>query len=329
MRSAAEILIEAQSSGAALTGNEAIVVLADGDGTPRVWLGHQQDGAPSAYFEVEVPRDLNFSVSQVISVRALQVEDESSTGMTIPVVKLTCHDRKLDRVFCAFVDELRERIHDGANVVAVIHASASDWRSLLQVAAISLSENAAAGIYGELRLLEAIVAELGAAAASMWQRSPREMHDFIGLGARIEVKTSAFQNRAAVTIHGLRQLEPPETGTLTLAVAEVQKHGGETIDTVVNRLRDRGVDGQLLTEKLRDSGYVAGMPGSEEFAFELRSWRFWEVTPRSAVLNRSAVPEAISDAVSSLSYSLNLSGLGDAEETFDFGRLVGTEGADL
>ena len=244
MRSAAEILIEAQSSGAALTGNEAIVVLADGDGTPRVWLGHQQDGAPSAYFEVEVPRDLNFSVSQVISVRALQVEDESSTGMTIPVVKLTCHDRKLDRVFCAFVDELRERIHDGANVVAVIHASASDWRSLLQVAAISLSENAAAGIYGELRLLEAIVAELGAGAASMWQRSPREMHDFIGLGARIEVKTSAFQNRAAVTIHGLRQLEPPETGTLTLAVAEVQKHGGETIDTVVNRLRDRGVDGQ-------------------------------------------------------------------------------------
>ena len=231
---------------------------------PRVWLGYQSDGAPVAYFENRNEAEVSFSVSQVISVQGTRVEEEEVLGPAIPAVKMTCHDRKLDRVFCAFIDEVRERIVRGAGALEVIQMSASEWRSLLQVASAPLSENTAAGIFGELRFLESAVIELGANAVEMWQRSPQEVHDFIGPHARVEVKASTFQTRSAVTVHGLHQLELPVTGTLTLAVVEVQRHGSESIDDVVARLRESGVGGEILTEKLRDSGYVIGMPGSEE-----------------------------------------------------------------
>lgn len=323
MRPASNILAEAQTGGAKLTDNEASVVLASEDASPRVWLGYQSDGAPVAYFENRNEAEVSFSVSQVISVQGTRVEEEDALGPAIPAVKMTCHDRKLDRVFCAFIDEVRERIVRGAGALEVIQMSASEWRSLLQVASAPLSENAAAGIFGELRFLESAVIELGANAVEMWQRSPQEVHDFIGPHARVEVKASTFQTRSAVTVHGLHQLELPVTGTLTLAVVEVQRHGSESIDDVVARLRESGVGGEILTEKLRDSGYVIGMPGSESLLFDLRSWRFWEITADSAVLNRSAITAETADAVASLSYSLNLSALGESAETFDFQRFNG------
>lgn len=326
MKPSAEILANAPAGGTKLTGNEASVVLASSDVYPRVWLGHQSDGTLTAYFETEHELESPFSISQVISVHGIRVEDESARGTAICAVKVACHDRKLDQVFCSFLDEVREHVTDGADAVEVIQMCASEWRTLLQVATTLLSANAAAGIFGELCFLESLVVELGIHAVNMWQRSPHEMHDFIGHGARVEVKTSAFQDRSVITVHGLRQLEPPVTGTLTLAVAEVQRHGSESIDDVVVRLRQRGVSGELLTEKLRDVGYVVGMPGSQSFKFDLRSWRFWEVASDVAVLNRSAVSAEIDDAVSSLSYALNLSALGEAAEVFEFHRLECVEG---
>ncbi|MGL3148955.1 PD-(D/E)XK motif protein [Microbacterium sp. A82] len=323
MRSASDILAEARIMGAQLTDNEASVVLASEDTFPRAWLGYQSDGTPAAYFENGQESEVSFSVSQVISVHGTLVKTDLTRGLAIPAVKVTCHDQKLDQVFYAFIDEVRERISLGADALEVIEASASEWRSLLQVATTPLTGNAAAGIFGELRFLEAAVIELGANAVEIWQRSPQEIHDFIGSHARVEVKSSTFQTRSAVTIHGLRQLEPPGTGTLTLAVAEIQKHGSESIDDVVARLRERGVSSAILTEKLRDSGYVTGMPGSESLAFDLLSWRFWEVTSDSVVLNRSALAVEIADAVSSLSYLLSLSVLGASAEAFDFQRFNG------
>ena len=64
------------------------------------------------------------------------------------------------------------------------------------------------------------------------------------------------------------------------------------------------------------------MPGSDKFAFSLLSWRFWEIDHQSPVLNRSALHEQVADAVSSLSYSLNLGSLRNSDLFFDFTRLA-------
>lgn len=320
MSSSQKLFEEAMVDGTPLVKGEAFVVVADSYGTRRTWLGYQEGRFAAAYFEIGSACSISFSVSQVISVQSVEVNDDETT-IRSHALKVVCHEPRLDNVFFVFIDEVRAAIGDETDVVEVVRSAASDWRHLLQVAMTELSESAAAGIYGELRFLEGAVKRLGPTAIESWQRTSQDIHDFTGDSARVEVKTSAFQDRSTVTVHGLRQLEPPVSGTLTLAVAEIQRHGTDSLDQVVERITELGVDHTILTQKLRVAGYVEGMPGSDEFTFSLRSWRYWEIDGQSLVLNRSAVSEPVADAVSSLSYSLNLGSLGESSFDFDYSRL--------
>jgi hypothetical protein len=321
MNSTKEIFRAAMRDGSALVVGEASVLVADSYGSRRTWLGYQEGEFATAYFTTDSERDVSYSVSQVISVQSVEIHDEV-TGRTDRALKVVCHEPRLDDVFFVFIDEVRSAVGGEGEVIDVVNAAASDWRRLLHVAMTELSEAAAAGIYGELRFLEDAMEELGPSAIELWQRTAQDIHDFTGDTARVEVKTSAFQDRSAVTVHGLRQLEPSVTGSLTLAVVEIQRHGTDSIELVAERLRALGADHQVLTGKLRDAGYVEGMPGSDKFTFSLLSWRFWEIDHHSPVLNRSALHEQVADAVSSLSYSLNLGSLTDADPFFDFTRLA-------
>lgn len=324
MSSTKEIFHAAIRDGSALVVGEASVLVADSDGLRRTWLGYQEGEFASAYFTTDSEREISFSVSQVISVQSVDIRDEKA-GSRSRALKIVCHESRLDDVFFVFIDEVRSTLGGETEVIDVVNAAASDWRRLLHVAMTELSGAAAAGIYGELRFLEGVVEELGPSSIELWQRTAQDIQDFTGDSARVEVKTSAFQDRSAVTVHGLRQLEPPATGTLTLAVAEVQRHGTDSIDHVVERLSHWGADHKVLTEKLRDAGYVEGMPGSDQFTFSLLSWRYWEIDQHSQVLNRSALHEQVADAVSSLSYSLNLGSLGESSSIFEFKRLAPEE----
>ncbi|MBB3668525.1 PD-(D/E)XK motif protein, partial [Garicola koreensis] len=157
-----------------------------------------------------------------------------------------------------------------------------------------------------------------------WQKDGQDIHDFIADDVRVEVKTSAFQNRQAVSIHGLKQLAAPESADLVLAVAEIEKHGnGETLDDVVDRILDQGTELGMMSEKLAAAGFVRGMTSAdEEQRFTLRSWRYWEITGGLPVLNLEAVGAEVALAISDVRYSLNLSSLGESRETFDWSRFT-------
>lgn len=319
----AGIFADVAAGGQALHGNEAQVMAVPGFDAPRrAWFGIDIERHPVAYFEVPPDTVTSFSVSKTISVLTLDVTDLAGDRLT--TVKLTCHEAQLAEVFYSFLEDVLERLDGSRSVTGVITACAADWRSLLQIAGAPLSESAAAGLYGELRFLEDAVRALGPVALETWQRSERDVHDFIADGARVEVKTSAFQNRAAVTVHGLKQLEPPQGATLTLAVAEVQRHGGETLDSVVERLLELGVERDVLVDKLAGAKYVIGMPGASEHTFSLLSWRCWEIDEGTPVLNASALPAGVSEAISSVTYSLDLGSLGAPAEAFDHHRLIST-----
>ncbi|GGF50585.1 hypothetical protein GCM10010922_28110 [Microbacterium sorbitolivorans] len=286
----------------------------------RAWTGKDDLSRAAAYFEITSDERLSFRVSEVIDVTTINVRDEK-TEEEITTVKLVCNDRRLDGVFNVFVDEVCDSLQTETDVVNVIATSAGEWRNLLQVARSPLSESALAGLYGELRFLEALVGDVGVSAIRTWQRSNRDVHDFIGASARVEVKTSSFQNRAAVTVHGLRQLQLPVSGTLTLAVAEVQRQGEDPIDAVIGRIQDLGVPIDELRAKLAMAGYVQGMSDELEASFSLVGWRYWEITRASPVLSASALEDSVALAVSDLVYSLDLSALPAPAATFDFIRL--------
>lgn len=318
---AREIYAQATGKPANLFEGEANVVrVAKFDAPARVWFGFDTDRHAVAYFENTHDRELFFAVSQTIMVRTTVVDDEFS-GDRVSTIKVSCLDRKLIDVFYAFMDDVVERLSENNDAIQAVTVAAGAWRSLLQIASSPISENRAAGLYSELNFLEQLTHQIGPAALDMWQRSEKDVHDFIADAARVEVKCSSFQDRSAVTIHGLRQLEPPSNSTLTLAVAEIQKHNGETIDDLIYRLILQGIDRALLCEKLASSDYVIGMPSSDAHKFTVLSWRYWEIGAASNVLNKSAIDPNVSDAVSSLSYALNLSALSDPSSGFDFGRM--------
>lgn len=319
--SAEEYFERALNEGGALGWQQAQVLLVKGLSAPRrVWLGVDSDSLSVAYFEVDGSKEVSFAVSQVISVQTVEV-NEGETGETLTALKLTCLENSLREVFYVFIDETLSRLDNCQSVVQVIRSSAEEWRSLLQVARGGLQGSTAAGIYGELVFLEDACRQVGPEMLKFWQREGQDVHDFIGDSSRVEVKTSSFQSRAVVGIHGLRQMEPPVDGTLTLAVAEIEKHSGETLDAIVDRLLDLGVNAEDLIEKLADSGFVRGMPGAADWRFEVIDKRYWEITDDSPVLRRSAVSEAISDAISEVTYSLSLGALGDWNDEFDWSRL--------
>lgn len=297
-----------------------VLALTDLRTSKKVWLGTDADSLPVAYFEVVSGPGADYSVSQVIRVQTVVVNDDD-TGNELATIKVTCTDSRLRDVFFAFIDEVLALLSDDYGAFEAVTGRAEEWRRLLQIARGGLSETTATGLYGELKMLELACRSIGPKALGFWQKTPNEVHDFVGSFARLEVKTSSFQDKSSVSIHGLKQLEPIAGSTLTLGVVEVQKHNGETLDIVIDRLQALGINAEEFTSKLSDAGYVKGMPGAGNWKFEVVRTRFWEIVGSAPVLNRSALSDEIAHAVSNLSYSLSLGSLGHSDDDYDWGRL--------
>lgn len=310
-----------ENAAADLNSGEADVQSIEGRSEPnRAWVGFDPNNNAVAFFESSVAANKEFSVSQVIDVRITGVAVES-TGENVDCIKLVCRDSRLNEVFYVFVDELLERLVGEQNTFAVLQEAAGDWRRLLQLVSVGFSASAATGLYGELCFLEQAVLANGPTALETWQRALHDVHDFISDDARVEVKTSKFQNESAVSIHGLKQLAVPGRASLTLAVAEVDINSGEKIDDVIHRVLSLGVDINMLVEKLAAIGYVIGMPEAQEYCFTLASWRFWDISPNTPVLSSTSLPQPVVDAISSVGYKLQLSALGASSSEYDFSRL--------
>lgn len=321
--SAEQTIDRAKNSGVSLGEDEARVALHPGN-VPghRAWLGIDFRDYPVAYFESIDQEVSSFAISQVIDVESV----DTVIGQPpehVRTVKVTCRDARLSGVFIAFMDDVISQL-GAAGAVSVLTNSAASWRNLLRLAKQGLSDAAAAGLYGELMFLNELIFQSGPAYLETWQKDGQDVHDFIADDVRVEVKTSAFQNRQAVSIHGLKQLAVPESADLVLAVAEIEKHGnGETLDDVVDRILDQGAELGMMSEKLAAAGFVRGMTSAEEEQrFTLRSWRYWEITEGLPVLNLEAVGAEVALAISDVRYSLNLSSLGESRETFDWSRFT-------
>lgn len=315
------VLAQALEYGQVLGEHEARVALVPGLSLgARVWVGTDNDNRHVAYLEILGERFKPFEVSRVLEVTPVEtvVGDESD----VQTAKVICRDDRLNEVFLSLIEDVVSQLGDRDSLEVLLNSVAS-WRKLLQIADNGMSDEAAAGLYGELRFLEDLVEICGTRIIDIWQINDNDIHDFIGGQIRAEVKTSSFQNQQAVTVHGLKQLDAHSDTEIVLAVAEVQRHGvGETIDQVVNRLLDSGVDIGILSQKLESRGFVRGMSSSVDTAhsFELLSWRFWHITSESPVITASGLGPTITAAVNNVSYSLNLSSLGEAETSLDWSR---------
>ncbi|AWS47062.1 PD-(D/E)XK motif protein [Streptosporangium sp. 'caverna'] len=240
-----------------------------------------------------------------IQRRALVVD-----GYVRTYADVVCHRADLfelfDDILAAMLTQLASS--SGERPDAVCKQVLDEWRELLRRRGGLLGDDALRGLFGELIILEQILTAGEAHDLSVWRGPDREPHDFRLPGGDLEVKVLGATG-AAVRIHGIEQLEPPEDGDLYLVVVRlVTDHDGLALPDLVERIQPKTDDHRAFAVALARAGY------SETDAEHYRDRRF-VVTQIAALpvddgfprIVPSSLADALPDEVSALSYTLDLS----------------------
>nr|WP_255523625.1 PD-(D/E)XK motif protein [Terrabacter sp. MAHUQ-38] len=240
---------------------------------------------------------------------------------------LTSQDSGLDTTFFRLCDNVLRHLgapdNESADPVAAALSIVERWRELMESLPSSLlSEGQCAGALAELHALELLVGRLGPQdAMTSWVGHDRARVDFRFSSCGIEVKATLHRDRFMVTIHGLLQMDPAGVGDLYLYAEQFERvpSGGDSIPQAISRLSAAGLQEIEVRSALSRVGYnSADEEIYAEMRFNVLSDRGVHVsdsTPR--IVRSSFVQDSVADAVSSVSYSIDLTDL-----TVVHGRLL-------
>jgi hypothetical protein len=246
--------------------------------------------------------------SRGIELQARQLEQEGENRWFLDVV---CTRTDLRWLFSSFVADilLRVRRHPGASPVAIVKTCFIAWRALFAAAERRLTVKQLAGLFGELHLLDRLIAQ-SSSAVTHWRGPLRESHDFVSVGLDVEVKTTLSGEDDVVHVHGLDQLAAPDDGRLYLAHlrVEVPSSDGEAVPDVVDRLREADATGRL-TALLHGAGYHDEHRATYvDLTFKLVDERWYAVDEGFPRLTAASFPGAqVPLGLSEFRYSLDLS----------------------
>lgn len=215
--------------------------------------------------------------------------------------ELLCLDDQLNGVFTTLVTDLVVRLEgEHTDPVSVTIAVLRAWRSLFAGAGRLLGVRQLGGLFGELLVLERLLAR-DADAATTWRGPFGERHDFVlGWGA-IEVKTVLADAGSAFRVHGVEQLLAPDHGELVLTVVKARPsmQSGASVPDIVDRLSP--IAGAALAKGLAAIGYREGdadVYRRQRFELLAQDWyevdaTFPRLTPDSFTEHR--LPVGVSD----------------------------------
>lgn len=179
---------------------------------------------------------------------------------------LCCVRHELDDVFTRLCEDVlremavsgeEERSPASSRPLKILHRVLDRWRALFRTSGRPLGPDQLAGLYGELHLLLRLLAE-NPGAHRLWTGPMGRPHDFTSGTEAVEVKT-ATGDALRIRVHGLRQLEPPEGGSLQLACLRVERapedgRATSVVDLVEQALR-LSDDESALLGLLAEVGY--------------------------------------------------------------------------
>ncbi len=229
-----------------------------------------------------------------------------------------------DIVACHLFDEMIQLLEEGAPPGEVGHQALQHWRDLLaQPAGSIMSENALAGLFGELEVLEAIVERGG--EVDYWTGWNRDHQDFRLPGLTVEVKATTSANYRRVQIHGLGQLDDPEDGsTLILVLKRLERsQSGRSLPDIIESIVKAGVSRAILLDRLSRVGYSDQhrdhYSHSKFISVEVALRRVDDSHPR-------LIPELLSkidlSSIDKINYELNLNGDADADLDQTLGDVI-------
>ncbi|MEU7788657.1 PD-(D/E)XK motif protein [Amycolatopsis sp. NPDC049159] len=211
---------------------------------------------------------------------------------------LGCDRRDLDGVFTGLVVDVLDAVGEAPDrPLKALYTVVSQWRALFQHSPAPLSPDRLAGLFGELVVLNELLAG-ESTAVDFWTGPSGHRHDFTVGTHGIEVKTSTAATGRKARIHGAEQLQPPPEGTLDLVWIRVERvvEQGSTISDLVDHARRTGDDDTRLLFKLAEAGYrPADADLYEDVRFVVREQRWYEVDSEFPRIAPSSAPPGVSD----------------------------------
>ncbi|MFE0377545.1 PD-(D/E)XK motif protein [Streptomyces inhibens] len=190
----------------------------------------------------------------VLELRRRPLEDDNSYQ---EYVDLGCLRSDVNDVFtslCADIVAATEALP--SNPVKALYQVIDRWKALFQAGGALLGPEQAAGLFGELLVLEKLL-RTDPSAHRLWRGPSGHRHDF-GTGVRaVEVKSVVGREAHRVRIRGLGQLEAPRNGTLYLAWFKLERAAGAGVGLVelIDRILRLADDESALLTLLASAGY--------------------------------------------------------------------------
>ncbi len=230
-------------------------------------------------------------------------------------LRIRCTQLHLAEAFKSFLDEIRRKLKQGRyKPLDIVKVTANNWRALLSVAAKEHSAEKLAGLFGELTILDLLLERHGHDVLDTWQGPDSKPQDFRSSYCAIEVKTSFNRSSQTVTVHGLTQLDPPPQSDLFIVLVHVDESAhGAPLDDLIERVRAKGADEEMLSEKLHNLGYVPGNEHNRKSKFQVMSRNTWQVQDDAPGLRWSQLSDRhITGLAGMVKFSFSLSVLGPA-----------------
>lgn len=236
-------------------------------------------------------------------------------------IDIQCHEAAGHAALGAIGNEIIESMasesHDpGAAVTRVV----SRWRRFWgQIPQSLLSVQEQIGLFAELWfLLTWLATRLPLSqAVSRWRGPLGARHDFESPGISFEVKASMAVRGPSHRIHGLTQLEPPESGSLFLFSLQVRNEDGaaNSLPGIVRQGQRLAASDLAVAERLEDLLAKAGYSASHEAEYEKLRLRIiaeglYRVSEDFPRLVRTSFPGGVPGGVDEIDYDINLGAFG-------------------
>lgn len=286
------------------------------------------DGLRYVLFPVD--RSVQFEEDRRSAGVQLQMRTLADSGRSMRYATLVCLKPRLADTFAALVDDVLSQVADaGVDPVSACRRVLDDWRDLLErEVSKGLSFQARVGLFGELWTLSELV-RLSRDALRCWVGPTGSRHDFMAADISLETKTTSARRGRLLEIHGVEQLDAFPESQLYLGFVRIElvPAGGSSMVELIQDILERGVDRQLLRQRLNRLGL------DEESNLDER----FRVTEQACFIVDDAFPRIVSSSfvntrtpigVKNLVYQIELSGaipvpLGAASVESVYRRLAG------
>lgn len=258
-------------------------------------------------FGVAIPVDDSINIVEKFSGARLRSERMQIGGVSMNLLLLISNKENLRLEFSVICSQFVDPGEDGSNR-ALLQTKPQEWwerwRSLL---GNKYHEKSVHGLLGEL-VTYLILLEKG--ESPYWTGATGSSVDFITPSNDYEVKSTISRYESNVQISGQFQLDRNTDKPLSMILCRFEPSiEGYSINDLVDKLVNHGVDRYELESELFDLGYEEGS-SSRNRCFKLHEIRHYRVDENfPGITLKSFKEERLPERVKHISYTIDLTGI--------------------